>query len=86
MTKAFDEHGELSNRYKDLWAKKNLIAYKLISNMSFESENDDARWKILGEIGDELEQLSHPFIDLLAEHLQIPPNVFTEVKKKAKCS
>ena len=82
MTKAFDEHGELSNRYKDLWAKKNLISHKLISNMSF--ENDDARWKVLDEISDELEQVSHTFIDLLAEHLQIPPNVFTE--KKAKCS
>jgi len=84
MTKAFDEHGELSNRYKDLWAKKNLISHKLISNMSF--DNDDAKWKVLDEISDELEQVSHMFIDLLAEHLQIPPNVFTEVKKKSKCS
>ena len=83
MTKAFDEHGELSNRYKDLWAKKNQIGLKLISNISF--ENEDARWKYLSEIDDEIDQLSHPFIDLLAEHLQIPPNVFTEVKKKPKC-
>lgn len=84
MTKGLNEHGELSDRYKDLWAKKNLISHKLISNMAF--DNDDARWKVLDEISDELEQLSHPFIDLLAEHLQIPPNVFTEVKKKARCS
>jgi len=84
MTSAFDEHGELSNRYKDLWTKKNLIGLKLISNMSF--DNDDARWKVLDEVSDELELLSHTCIDLLTEHLQIPPNVFTEVKKKAKCS
>lgn len=81
MTKAFDEHGELSNRYKDLWTKKSLIGLKLISNMTF--DNDEAQWKVLDEITDELEQVSHTFIDLLAEHLQIPPNVFTE---KAKCS
>ena len=84
MTKAFDEHGELSNRYKDLWTKKSLIGLKLISNMTF--DNDDAKWKALSEVDDEIDQLSHSFIDLLAEHLQIPPNVFTEVKKKAKCS
>jgi hypothetical protein len=84
MTKAFDEHGELSNRYKDLWTKKNQIAYLLISNMSF--DNEEARWKVLDEISDEIEQLNHMVIDLLAEHLKIPPNVFTEIKKKAKCS
>jgi hypothetical protein len=84
MTKAFDEHGELSNRYKDLWTKKNQIAYLLISNMSF--DNEEARWKVLDEISDEIEQLNHLCIDLLAEHLKIPPNVFTEIKKKAKCS
>lgn len=83
MTKAFDEHGELSNRYKDLWTKKSQIGLKLISNMTF--ENDDAKYKMLSEIDDEIDQLNHTCIDLLAEHLQIPPNVFTEVKKP-KCS
>jgi hypothetical protein len=82
----FDEHGELSNRYKDLWSKKSLISWKVMENMTF--DNEAAKRKFNLTIGDEIDHLSDELIDLLSEHLQIPPNVFTEVKKvkKIKCS
>ena len=75
-----DEHGELSHRYKDVWNKKVAISWKLMSNMSF--DNEDANWKYNSKISDEIEQLSDETIDLLAEHLQIPPNEFTAKSPK----
>jgi hypothetical protein len=77
-----NEHGELSNRYKDLWTKKNQISLKLISKMTFNTQ--EAEWKFLDDVSTEIDGLSDTCVDLLAEHLQIPPNVFTE--KKPKCS
>ena len=75
----FNEHGELSDRYKDLWAKKVDISWKLMSNMSFDDK--DAKWNVNRKLSKEIDQLSDQFVDLLAEHLQIPPNIYA-----VKCS